>query len=115
MARSRRTAPDDIGAQLETLKADIAALSSAVKNRATSEAGAARSSVASGIGDLQDQITTLLHNFTEAGGDFAETARARTSEAFETVEETIQKNPGTALLAALGVGFLVGVLSRSGR
>jgi ElaB/YqjD/DUF883 family membrane-anchored ribosome-binding protein len=115
MARSRRTAPDDIGAQIENLQADIAALSQAVKLRASSQAGAARSSITEGIGDLQEQIASMLGNIQGAGGSLAEDARARTSEAFRAVEETVEKNPGTALIAALGIGFLVGVLARSGR
>ncbi|GGE50582.1 hypothetical protein GCM10007276_29580 [Agaricicola taiwanensis] len=115
MARSRRVADDDIGAQIEALRTDLAALSRAVKNRAVNEAGAARSSVTSSVDELQEQIGSLLSNITDTGSGLAADARARTTEAYEAVESTIQKNPGTAVLAALGIGFLVGALSRGQR
>jgi ElaB/YqjD/DUF883 family membrane-anchored ribosome-binding protein len=115
MARTRRTASDDIGAQIDALKADIAALSQAVKNKAVNEAGAARSSVSSSVDDLQEQIGSLLSHITDTGSELASDARARTTEAYDAVESTIQKNPGTAVLAALGIGFLVGALSRGSR
>lgn len=113
--RSRRTASDDVGAQIEALKSDIAALTRAMKNKAVNEAGSARSSISETVDDLQDQLGSLLGHITETGNGLASDARARTTEAYEAVESTIQKNPGTAVIAALGIGFLVGALSRGSR
>lgn len=62
---------------------------------------------------------TVLHDGIEAlrthGQAYAETATRRFDDAKVTVSEKVRERPLTGLLAAAGVGLLVGLLLSSGR
>ncbi len=81
---------ESLEAQIATLKADLAALSTTIADM-----------VKSGAGD-----------YVRQGREQAEAAVDSAYAYGEALEEKITKNPLAAVLVALGLGFLVGLLSR---
>jgi ElaB/YqjD/DUF883 family membrane-anchored ribosome-binding protein len=102
---------DDVVQHLERLRADFAALSDTVAKLASESASGARSqlreaanSAARMTGDAGHQI---YRDASVLGNDAIDTANAAVGQ----FEKQIAKNPLTAVLAALGVGFFLGLLS----
>ncbi len=110
-ATSRTSSTDDIAAQLEALKGDVAGLAKALNARARSEANG----VVGGIGDLQGQVESLLEALTAQGKDLADEARSRANEGVRAVSSSVEHNPGRALLVAAGLGFVIGLLTKGWR
>lgn len=101
-----------IGQSLDQLRADIAALSETVARLASEGAASARSQIrestvraARGASTAGEQI---YHDAAALGRDAADTAHVATAQ----IESQIVRNPITAVLAALGIGFAVGIMSR---
>ncbi|MGQ4274389.1 hypothetical protein [Terrihabitans sp. B22-R8] len=79
-----------------------------VEERVQSGAHDISSSVVPMISDLGRQIETLLSVVTSVTGGFARKAGKESRQAYNTVEEKIEDNAVLAVLAAAGVGFLLG-------
>jgi ElaB/YqjD/DUF883 family membrane-anchored ribosome-binding protein len=92
---------EDLVAQLETIRADVAKLTSILSKIATDEVDTARTKVrdaASAIGDQGERL--------------AGAARDSVQSSAHEVEAAIQRNPLSAVLVAVGLGFLFGMFSR---
>jgi len=105
----------DLAAGLETLRDDIAALSDTVSRLVSDTAGmkatlkrelkgAARSAVNFG--------ENVVHEAEHLAEEAAHAATRRGRAAVHNVEQSIEHNPLTAVLIALGAGILVGFLTR---
>jgi ElaB/YqjD/DUF883 family membrane-anchored ribosome-binding protein len=53
-----------------------------------------------------------LHDYVERGEEALDHVRERAEHLYEDLHETVERNPLTALLIALGLGFLIGLLTR---
>lgn len=53
-----------------------------------------------------------LHDYVERGEEALDQVRERAEHLYEDLHETVERNPLTALLIALGLGFLIGLLTR---
>jgi ElaB/YqjD/DUF883 family membrane-anchored ribosome-binding protein len=102
---------DDIIQHLDQLRADFAALSSTVAKLASESASGTRE-------QMRDAASSAAKKTSEAGDQIYRDASALGNDAIDTanaavgqLEKQIAKNPVTAVLAALGVGFFLGLLS----
>ena len=103
---------DDIGQHLERLSADVNTLSETVARLASESAAGAQS-------QLRDAATRTAQNVSAAGEHVYQDAAKLSHDAIDTaqvaagkLEAQIARNPISAVLAALGVGFAIGLLSR---
>ncbi len=96
-----RNAPEeddgDLARQMKTIQADVAALTETIKHFAVAQAG----HVAEAVGVAGERVKTT-----------AAEARRRGEVAAEEVEQLISRNPFTAILVAMGLGYIVGFISR---
>jgi ElaB/YqjD/DUF883 family membrane-anchored ribosome-binding protein len=90
-----------VAEEIAVLKQDIARLTAAVADLVKREAGQTRSRV-------EDVVTDLYREGRDALGQ----AEARAKGLGEDLSHTIERNPITAVLAALGIGLIIGLLSR---
>lgn len=88
--QGRSQSEESLEAQLETLKADIAAISAT----------------------LADLVKSGVRGYARQGREQADAAVDTAYAYGEAIEEKIAKNPFSAVLVALGLGFLVGLMSR---
>jgi ElaB/YqjD/DUF883 family membrane-anchored ribosome-binding protein len=88
-------------AQIEALKADIAAIGATLKDLV-------KSSVREGRARAEKTAEQYMQQGQEQADAALESARAYS----EALEGQITKNPFTAVLVALGLGYLVGLMSR---
>jgi ElaB/YqjD/DUF883 family membrane-anchored ribosome-binding protein len=100
-SRSGAGEPETLEAQIETLKSDIAAISATL-------ADLVKSSVREGRSKAERTAQQYLRQGQEQADAAVESARAYG----EALEEQISRNPFTAVLVALGLGYLVGLMSR---
>ncbi len=103
---------DDIAQHLERLRADILALSETVTRLASEGASSAKSRVneaASGAArKASDAGQQIYRDAATLGNDAIDTAQASAGQ----FEAQIARNPIMAVLAALGVGFAIDLLTR---
>jgi ElaB/YqjD/DUF883 family membrane-anchored ribosome-binding protein len=104
MTSNVESAAADIGADLASLRTDVAHLAERIGELAQHGKQAARSHLSDAVGVAQGKIgDTAAHAQSQiraAGGDF---------------EASIERNPLTAVAIAFAVGLGVGVLNRSWR
>ena len=93
---------DDLRAELADLRSDMAALVDTLARMAEGEAGSA-------LNSIRDRLSALA----ETGEETAAKAGAQIKDAFGAVESTIERNPMTAALIALGLGVFIGMTRRS--
>jgi ElaB/YqjD/DUF883 family membrane-anchored ribosome-binding protein len=62
--------------------------------------------------ELADQLTVIRRDLENLAKAVSRTAKDRAVGTANQVEETIRENPLAALAIAVGLGFLVGVLTR---
>jgi ElaB/YqjD/DUF883 family membrane-anchored ribosome-binding protein len=96
----------DVQAEMEALKtemaklrADFAGVAAALKGVGTAEAGVMRESSGEFIASLKEQLKCAL-----------EGAKERGKKSVEAVECQVGEHPFISLLAAFGIGFVVGKL-----
>jgi len=85
---------EDIPAQIETLRADIALLAETVRDTTKSKAS--------------DKVSLVK----DAAVEKVDEAKLKYSELSSKAENSIRENPLTSMAIALGAGLVLGVLSR---
>ncbi|WP_029351464.1 hypothetical protein [Bosea sp. 117] len=110
------SAQDDfakLSADLATLRADVAKLADTLTTLAKAEGeavgAAVRHQVKRGAARAEATATNLLDEGAAALQDAKERAQSLTSD----VGGAIERNPFGAVVAALGIGFVFGLLTRS--
>jgi ElaB/YqjD/DUF883 family membrane-anchored ribosome-binding protein len=117
---SRGTA-DDISDEIEHLQGRLASLTSAIGRNAERSTRGLRQSASSTAGNAQDQLSSTAHELKNqldgllsavqsTSGALARDARERGSLAYHNVEEKLEDNAVIAVVAALGIGVLLGTL-----
>ena len=109
--KSTPKSDDDIAQHLERLRADFATLSETVARVVSETAAGAQSQV-------HETVNKAARNASDAGGKVYQDAATLGQDAIKTahaaagqLEMQIARNPVTAVLAALGVGFFIGLMS----
>ena len=91
-----------VSEEIAVLKQDIARLTAAVADLVKLETNQTR-------GRVEDVVVDLYKEGREALSQ----AGARAKGLSDDLNHTIERNPTTAVLAALGIGLIIGMLSRS--
>jgi ElaB/YqjD/DUF883 family membrane-anchored ribosome-binding protein len=91
----------DLQKELKALRADLSALVTTVKEIGATQAENVASQVKGAVGDLGHRIRMT-----------ADEARERGEEAAHEIEQMIGRHPLTAVMVAMGIGFVVGAITR---
>jgi len=68
--------------------------------------------IAGHLATLRKDIEDLAGSIARAGGHQAERVQDAASEAMDTLETAVRRNPSAAVGIALGIGLLVGAILR---
>lgn len=96
---------DDVAALVEQLRKDIATLTQTVAQMAAD-------GVRSSAENLRSTAGTAAHKVSEAGQDALKDATKLVEDATHDLEARVRRKPLTAMLAALGIGFVLGLVTR---
>ncbi len=64
---------------------------------------------------VTDHVRDGLRSYVGKGEDALDTVREQAERVYDDVYDTVERNPMTAVMIALGVGFVVGIATRSKR
>jgi ElaB/YqjD/DUF883 family membrane-anchored ribosome-binding protein len=92
---------EELVAQIEALRKDVATISTTLANL-----------VRTGAEEGRDRLSRQANYYMEEGRRQADEAMAQARAMGEELESQIGRNPLTSVLIALGLGFLIGVISR---
>lgn len=106
---------DDIVQHLERLRADFVKLSETVTRLASESAAGAQSQASDTASRAVRGASAAGHQIYKDAATLGHDAMNTASVATGQLEKEIARNPMTAVLAAFGVGFAVGLLSHHRR
>jgi ElaB/YqjD/DUF883 family membrane-anchored ribosome-binding protein len=109
------SAQDDFAkltADLATLRADVAKLAETLAAVARSESEAVGAAVRERVRTRAAQASATATGLLDEGAAALDDAKARAQSLGNDVTAAIERNPLGAVAAALGIGFLVGLLTR---
>jgi ElaB/YqjD/DUF883 family membrane-anchored ribosome-binding protein len=92
---------EELQAQIETLKQDLASISTTLSDL-----------IRSGIREGRSKAEQKASEYRQHGMEQAEAALEEARAYGDALESKIVQNPFAAVLVALGLGFLVGLMSR---
>ncbi|MBB3770713.1 ElaB/YqjD/DUF883 family membrane-anchored ribosome-binding protein [Angulomicrobium tetraedrale] len=101
-----------LSADLAVLRADVARLAETLTTLAKVQGEAAADAVASRVRQGKEKAEATAADLMEEGADAYQEAKERASQFGGEVTATIERNPLGAVAAALGVGFLLGLITR---
>jgi ElaB/YqjD/DUF883 family membrane-anchored ribosome-binding protein len=105
----------DFQKDMDALRADLAALADTV-NRLATETADVHATVKKNFKKAAKRAAGVGEQFAEdakhLGDHAAEAASDAAAAGMATLEDQIKRHPMTAVLGALGVGFLLGVMGR---
>lgn len=93
--------PEDLAADIEQLKADIAALARQLQQTGQHSYGAARHAASEGVEQLRAQGEAVYENLRANAGDLE-----------RQLADTVREKPVTSLAIAAGIGFLFALMTR---
>lgn len=99
-------------ADLATLRADVAKLADTLAALARNEGEAVSAAVRERIRTRAAQASATATGLLDEGAAALDDAKARAQSLGNDVTAAIERNPLGAVAAALGIGFLVGLLTR---
>jgi len=100
-AKDSEQAAEDLAADIELLKADIAKLARQLQETGEHSYGAARRAAGEGVDQLRAQGEVALESLRSSANDLE-----------RQITDTVREKPVTALAIAAGVGFLFALLAR---
>lgn len=100
--KNSKTAPttEDLAAQVETLKADIATLTKTLSNYGKSQGR-----------HLAEVAKDGVHNARQKGEEQFENLKGQAADLSRQAEDFVSERPAVSLGIAAGAGFLVGMLT----
>ncbi len=111
-AKDRSITDMDLVQNFDQLRADIAALTETVARLASEGATSAKSEIRDSASRMARKANAageqLLQDASVLGRDAANTAHVATAQ----IEYQIARNPIATVLVALGIGFVIGAMSR---
>lgn len=102
MAKADDISTEDLRENLVELRRDFKELLTTVERLAAAQADGVSSHLREGLRDYADK-----------GEEMFGLAREHAERAYEDLHDTVERNPLTALMIALGIGFLIGLVTRS--
>ncbi len=106
MFGSRGRNSTDLSAQIEDLQSQLDDLLRASAKRAKRSTEPVRSTIASDAREIYDQIEAIVAGVGQLLALFGR-SRRKVGNALHLFEDTVEKNPSKALLAAAGVGLAI--------
>jgi ElaB/YqjD/DUF883 family membrane-anchored ribosome-binding protein len=100
-ARSASSEAESLEEQIETLKGDISAISATLQDL-----------VKSSVREGRAKVERTAEQYKQQGKAQADAAIDGARAYGEALEGHIERNPFSAVLVALGLGFLIGLMSR---
>jgi ElaB/YqjD/DUF883 family membrane-anchored ribosome-binding protein len=107
-----REAASDLGADIAALKADLARLAESVARLVSEEGSAAAKSVKGRVKRAAAQAEATASQFAEDGKMVFEETRERVASLPDDLAEVVERNPLTSVGIALGLGMIIGMMSR---
>lgn len=101
---SKEPTVDDLGKQIDTLKADIAKLTGLM-----SEFGSAKAT------EAREMARNKARELRSEGERYAEEAGRVVHENAEAALDAVRRQPATAIAMSVGIGFLIGLVASSRR
>lgn len=92
---------EDLAADIEQLKADIAKLTELLQETGQHSYGAARRAAAEGVDQLKAQGEAAMESLRASANDFE-----------RQISDSVREKPMTSLAIAAGVGYLFALLAR---
>jgi len=109
----------DVAAQVEALRAELADLAASVSSLVTSRSASLRSEIGSRVSESAGRAAAHASDLREASleglGAASERAREASLHMVDMVAAEVKKNPARTLAVTLGIGLILGLLSRSSR
>ena len=109
----------DLAAQIETLRAELGNLAASVSNLVTSGSSTLGANLSARASQRMERAAAQAGDLTHASLDTLSAASERAKTAslsvLDAISAEVRKNPTRTLAITLGVGLLVGLLSRSSR
>lgn len=99
--RAKQDKNEDLSAQIDALKADLQSISATLRDLVMEEAG-----------PRGEKLGAAAKDYIKHGREHADDVLAEARAARQDLEAKVVENPMAALLIAVGLGFLVGLLSR---
>jgi ElaB/YqjD/DUF883 family membrane-anchored ribosome-binding protein len=103
---------DDISKHLERLQSDFATLTETVTRLASESVASAQSHIGSTTTKAINGASAGGHQIYRDAATLGRDAANMASAANGQIETKIARNPLTSVLVALGVGFVIGLVSR---
>ena len=101
--------------RLEQLRKDFAEINSAAGDLAKAGASEGRDRLLGEIDDMSQRLKSLAAEMDARGRDTVRRAGEQATLLGSEIEGTINRNPMTSVLVALGLGFVIGMASRGRR
>jgi ElaB/YqjD/DUF883 family membrane-anchored ribosome-binding protein len=114
MFGSRRHGSTDLARQIDDLQSQLDDLLRSTGKQARRKAEPLRSSIVGDAREIYEQIDSIIGAVTQLFALFGK-SRRKLGDALNVVENTIDRNPSKALMAAVGVGLMVYFWARENR
>lgn len=102
MAKTDDVTTDDLRDNVVELRKDLKQLMTTVERLALAQAGGVSNK-------LRDEWRT----YADKGEEVLGSAREHAERAYDDLNQSVARNPLAAILIALGLGFLIGMITRS--
>jgi ElaB/YqjD/DUF883 family membrane-anchored ribosome-binding protein len=99
--------------RIEQLRKDLSEINTAAGDLAKAGANEGRDRLLSELDELSGRVSALAEEVGTRGRDTARRAGEKASALSGDLEDTINRNPIAAVLIAVGLGFLIGMATRS--
>jgi ElaB/YqjD/DUF883 family membrane-anchored ribosome-binding protein len=111
MFGSRGRDANDLSAQVEDLQAQLDALLRATGKKAKKSTEPIRSTIVTDMREIYDQIDSIMSGVGQLFAIFGRSKR-KMGDVLNVFEDTVEKNPSKAVMAALGVGLAIYFMAR---
>ncbi|GFE49424.1 hypothetical protein So717_11770 [Roseobacter cerasinus] len=114
MAQTRtngKVETSDVAAQIDTIKGDIAALTSMMTELAQNKSQDAKTQAATAAAAFKSSATDAANHAQVKAVETGEKLRSDAEAAYRTAEDTVRQQPALAVGLAAGLGFLVGMMA----
>lgn len=102
MAKAEDISTEDLRENLVELRRDFKELLTTVERLAAAQAAV-----------VSDQVREGLQGYADKGEEMFGLAREHAERAYDDLHDTVERNPLTAMMIALGLGFVIGMLTRN--
>jgi ElaB/YqjD/DUF883 family membrane-anchored ribosome-binding protein len=105
----------DIEHRLQAIQRGLEKLGGRASSSARDSADGLSEAIASALSNWADRFRHGTNSLGEQSADFGKDAARNATAALNQISKEAQERPLVAIAVALGVGFLIGMVTRSGR